>query len=65
MIEVSDEDAERLRYLGELGLRPGVRVQLLERAPFGGPLRVKVGAREQTVGVELADTVLVERSGPA
>ena len=65
VIEVSDEDAERLRYLGELGLRPGVRVQLLERAPFGGPLRVKVGAREQTIGVELADTVLVERSGPA
>ncbi len=63
VVEVSDENAERLRYLGSLGLKPGARVQLLERAPFGGLLRLKVGSRERTIGVELADTVLVERSG--
>jgi DtxR family Mn-dependent transcriptional regulator len=62
VVEVSDEDAGRLRYLGSLGLKPGARVQLLERAPFGGLLRLKVGARERTIGAELADTVLVERA---
>jgi DtxR family Mn-dependent transcriptional regulator len=60
--EVSDEDAERLRYLGSLGLTPGARVQLLERAPYGGPLRLKVGAKERVIGAELAGTVLVERA---
>jgi DtxR family Mn-dependent transcriptional regulator len=62
VVEVSDEDAERLRYLGSLGLRPGARVQLLDRAPFGGPLRLRVGAKEQVIGAELAGTVLVERA---
>lgn len=62
VVEVSDEDAERLRYLGSLGLTPGARVQLLERAPYGGPLRLKVGAKERVIGAELAGTVLVERA---
>jgi DtxR family Mn-dependent transcriptional regulator len=62
VVEVSDEDAGRLRYLAELGLRPGTRVQLLERAPFGGVLRLKVGAHERTIGRDLADVVLVERT---
>jgi DtxR family transcriptional regulator, Mn-dependent transcriptional regulator len=62
VVEVSDDSADRLRYLEELGLTPGARVQLLERAPFGGPLRLKIGAREQLVGAELASTVLVERA---
>jgi DtxR family Mn-dependent transcriptional regulator len=62
VVEVSDEDGDRLRYLGSLGLKPGARVQLLERAPYGGPLRLKVGAKEQVIGAELASTVLVERA---
>jgi Fe2+ transport system protein FeoA len=37
-------------------------VQLLERAPYGGPLRLKVGAKERVIGAELAGTVLVERA---
>ncbi|HEX9413274.1 MAG TPA: metal-dependent transcriptional regulator [Ktedonobacterales bacterium] len=64
---VSDDDPERLRYLAALDLVPGVRVRLLERAPYGGPLRLEVGdgvtARPQTIGPELAATVLVELLG--
>src|SRR5436309_2316766 len=36
---VSDQDAERLRYLGELGLRPDATLTVVERAPFQGPIR--------------------------
>jgi len=32
------------RRLTELGLRHGVRVEVLRRAPFGGPLALRVGA---------------------
>lgn len=31
------------RRLTELGLRDGVRVEVLRRAPFGGPLALRVG----------------------
>ena len=46
---VSDDDAEQLRYLTTLGIAPGIPVRLLDREPFGGPLRVQVGAGEACV----------------
>ena len=57
---VSDEDPAALRYLAMLKLVPGARVEVLERAPFNGPLRLRVGAEEQMVGVELAASLEVE-----
>lgn len=57
---VQDEDPEALRYLAELELVPGTELQLLERAPFNGPLKVQVGGREKFVGVELARSLEVE-----
>jgi DtxR family Mn-dependent transcriptional regulator len=41
--QVMDKDAERLRYLAELGIRPGALVRVLERAPFDGPITLGVG----------------------
>jgi DtxR family Mn-dependent transcriptional regulator len=63
--EVEDEDAERLRYLDSLGLRPDVAVEIVAVAPFAGPITVAVDEggtqREVAVGRELAETVLVAR----
>jgi DtxR family transcriptional regulator, Mn-dependent transcriptional regulator len=56
---VSDRDAARLRYLGGLGMVPGAAVTVVERLPFGGPIRVRVGDAEHLVSQELADAVLV------
>ena len=60
---VNDDNAEMLRYLAALRLGPGARVTLLERTPFGGPLRLRIEndgtASEQSVGSELADAVQV------
>jgi DtxR family Mn-dependent transcriptional regulator len=61
---VSDDDAEQLRYLAELGLVPGAPVFVRERAPFGGPLHIHVGSqddgREHAVGPQLAAGIAVE-----
>ena len=60
---VSDDDAEKLRYLSHLGLVPGAWVTLRDREPFDGPLRVQVGephgGQECSVGPHLAAGVLV------
>lgn len=40
---VSDRNPELLRYLSKLGIRPGVRLTLVERSPFDGPLMLRVG----------------------
>lgn len=57
---VSDEDPEALRYLARLNLTPGVSIEVLERTPFEGPLRIRVGESEEMVGLELARRLRVE-----
>ena len=61
---VSSHETEMLRYLNSIGIRPGALVQVLARAPFAGPLRVRLGAPghtyEQALGTELAARIWVE-----
>lgn len=40
---VADRDAEALRYLAALDIRPGTTIGVGERDPFGGPLWVETG----------------------
>lgn len=56
---VEDEDADQLRYLASLGIRPGVEFELVDRAPFGGPLTISVGGAARQVGPALAAHVVV------
>jgi DtxR family transcriptional regulator, Mn-dependent transcriptional regulator len=42
---VDDRDDALLRFLAERGLVPDARVEVLEHAPFGGPISVRVGGR--------------------
>jgi DtxR family transcriptional regulator, Mn-dependent transcriptional regulator len=58
---VSDEDPEALRYLARLNLIPGVRLQVLERMPLRGPLRIQVEDGQEVIGLELAARLCVER----
>ncbi|MGE3285428.1 MAG: metal-dependent transcriptional regulator [Pseudonocardia sp.] len=54
---ILDRDDAALRYLAELGVRPGTVVQVVERAPFGGPLWLRVGGRRHAVGDALTTLV--------
>ena len=56
---VEDEDADRLRYLASLGIRPGVEFEVVERAPFGGPLTLRIGGDPRQLGPQLAAHVVV------
>lgn len=56
---VSDRHKEKLRYMVSLGILPGARIAVLERAPFQGPLMVRIGRKRIAVDAELADLVLV------
>jgi DtxR family Mn-dependent transcriptional regulator len=56
---VPDRDPEQLRYLGELGVIPGQTVMVLEKLPFDGPIRVRVGTDEHLFGRLLAARINV------
>jgi DtxR family Mn-dependent transcriptional regulator len=54
---VSDRDSAALRYLGELGVFPGVVVDVEEQEPFGGPRWVRVAGERRSLGGPLTRLV--------
>ena len=59
VVRVSDEDAEMLRYLAELGIVPGKRLSVKAHAPFDGPITLNVSRQELSIGPALAAQVMV------
>lgn len=55
----NSHDEDKLKYLDSLGIKPGVAVHLLERAPFEGPLKLRVGADTHFVGYAIALVIRV------
>jgi DtxR family Mn-dependent transcriptional regulator len=60
VVEVSDDDPEMLRYLAELNILPGVEIVVLSKAPYEGPISIRVGSERISIGPALASQVLVE-----
>ncbi len=59
VMQVSDDDPSLLRYLADLAITPGSTVTIVETAPFGGPITLRVGEAMRAVGPALAERVLV------
>lgn len=57
---VTEQMPEILRYLDQVGLRPGVKLKVIEKAPLGGPLTIEVGGSRHAISLELARTVMIE-----
>ncbi|MDZ4768719.1 MAG: metal-dependent transcriptional regulator [Chloroflexota bacterium] len=56
---VNTHDIDKLKYLAELGLRPGTRFTLMSRAPFQGPLQLDMDGTSILLGHELAGVLRV------
>ena len=61
-VRVSDADPAMLRYLDERGVAIGDELEVLERAPFEGPLTVRFGTDQLVLGGTLARAMRVEKS---
>ncbi len=58
---IKSHSADKLLYLSEIQMIPGQAIEVINRAPFNGPIRVKINGRdEQVVGAELAADIWVE-----
>ena len=55
--QVEEGQPDRLRYIASIGLRPGVRVSVVDRQPFQGPITIEVEGRRHAIGNELAQVV--------
>ncbi len=54
------EDEELLGYLGDIGMRPGVSVEVVAAEPFGGPLTIRIAGKSRALAREVARFVVVE-----
>jgi DtxR family transcriptional regulator, Mn-dependent transcriptional regulator len=54
-----DTHPDVIAFLAELGVRPGVTVEVRERHPFDGPIVVSLGGEERTLGNKLARQIYV------
>jgi DtxR family Mn-dependent transcriptional regulator len=54
---ISDRDSAALRYLGELGVLPGVVITVQEQEPFGGPRWILIDGSRHALGGALTRLV--------
>jgi DtxR family Mn-dependent transcriptional regulator len=59
IVRVCDQHPDRLRYLAELGLTPGARLEVVASAPFDGPISVRVGGAVHPLDRRLAREIYV------
>lgn len=60
---VRTHEPEKLQYFSQLGLVPGADFEILARAPFNGPMRLRVGRDDNIVlGIELTKSLWVSRT---
>ena len=59
---VHESQPERLRYIASMGLRPGVRVTVVDRQPFDDLVTIEVGGIRHVIGRELGHVL---QCGPA
>lgn len=62
IVKVTDERSDILQYLGKLGLVPGAIVEIEEKAPFDGPLMVRVGNANYALGRNVASVIWVKKA---
>lgn len=59
VLEVKHDIPELLKFLAEVGLRPGVKVRVIRRERAAGLLTILLNAKEHTVSAQLAGDILV------
>ncbi len=59
VVEVVEDVPETLRYLDQIGLRPGATIDIIERGPLGGPITVEGSSGRTAISIELARLIAI------
>ena len=58
---VRDQNPELLRYLEQQGVLPGVELTIMEKAPFDGPINLKIDGELISLGFTIAQNIFLIR----
>jgi DtxR family Mn-dependent transcriptional regulator len=61
IVKITEEEPDLLRYLATLGLRPGASMEVVEKAPFNGPITVKVAGANRALSRQVAAVIKVKK----
>jgi len=61
IMKITEEKADILHYLDSLGLVPGASIQVVEKAPFDGPITVKVDGISHALSRTMASIIRVKK----
>jgi DtxR family Mn-dependent transcriptional regulator len=59
--KIEDETPEVLKYIAVLGLLPGASIEIVEKAPFDGPVTVRVGGANHALSLSMASNIWIRR----
>ncbi len=62
--KIVDEQSDLLQYLDTLGLHPGNSLEVVEKAPFDGPITVRIGGRAHALSRQIASMIHVRKVEP-
>jgi DtxR family Mn-dependent transcriptional regulator len=60
IVDVAEDIPELLRFLDQIGVRPGAVIDIVTRAPLGGPVTISGPSGRHAVSLELARLISVE-----
>jgi DtxR family Mn-dependent transcriptional regulator len=60
---ITREESRLLHYLSQLGLVPGAHIRVEEKAPFNGPLVVRVAGSRYAISAQVAEIIRVRKAG--
>jgi DtxR family Mn-dependent transcriptional regulator len=61
VVKVVEEGQDLLKYLLTMNLVPGARIEVVEKAPFNGPITVKINGRVHPISRKIASIVWVKK----
>lgn len=60
VVKIEHEDPAILRYLATLNLKPGTIIDVIEKAPFDGPITISVDNRHRALGRNLTSKIWIQ-----
>lgn len=60
--KITEERYDLLHYLDELGLMPEASIEILEKAPFDGPITLRIGSTSHAISSAIASIIQVKRA---
>jgi len=61
IVKITDENPDLLQYLGTLGIKPETYLKVVEKAPFEGPITVRIDGKDHALSREIAASIKVRK----